>query len=224
MDNPAINRGLNREIKNYQQTVYLKAQQLLQTDKVKAITANFFNQPTAKDFGILEGEGVKSVQLESLILYTSYSKFCTAFSRSFGKISSFEILKAVKERNKYFYFMSKYLIEAVNCFGINGFGEYDEQLDEVINKESGPFYSGINCVINIPSFRIRLRAPTSTTKQPQVAYNFADHDGMVLSLNNNNEPAALCKFFSVTWLSRYPEEDERLFVHGHYPMEWKPFD
>ena len=102
--------------------------------------------------------------------------------------------------------MSKYLIEAVNCFGING----------LYGDEYGPFYSGINCVICIPSFRIRLYGPTSTTTQQPVANNFAKEDGIILSLNNTERPAINCRFFNVSWLSRYPEEAERLFVHGMF--------
>eukprot|EP01084_Bolivina_argentea_P248062 414943_1 len=112
------------------------------------------------------------------------------------------------------YHVSKYLNELICYYGING--------DEDENKyEYGPFFSGVSCVLNIGSFAIRLNAPTSTSKQIAVASRFCNEKGIIIQLNNiaNASAGGLERFMDCSWLSNYPEEDERLFIRGRYKLE-----
>eukprot|EP01084_Bolivina_argentea_P070683 128526_1 len=72
--------------------------------------------------------------------------------------------------------------------------------------------------MNMPSFNIRLCSPTSTSCQLTVAVKFSGEDGIVIALNN---PEDFFQYkwltgFNCSWLSRYKEEDERLFFGGGY--------
>eukprot|EP00484_Ammonia_sp_Unknown_P018760 CAMPEP_0197045890 /NCGR_PEP_ID=MMETSP1384-20130603/21682_1 /TAXON_ID=29189 /ORGANISM="Ammonia sp." /LENGTH=79 /DNA_ID=CAMNT_0042477575 /DNA_START=60 /DNA_END=296 /DNA_ORIENTATION=- len=72
----------------------------------------------------------------------------------------------------------------------------------------------------MPEFQLRLNGPTSTTKWEEVALKFSGPKGVILTLNNETEfgqPAELTGF-NCSWLSRYREEDERLFCGGWQPI------
>ena len=68
----------------------------------------------------------------------------------------------------------------------------------------------------MPTSNIKLRGPTSTTATMSIAHNFATSDGIILQLIGPDE-----KRLDVSWLSRYREEEERVFVHGCYPLQLK---
>ncbi len=70
----------------------------------------------------------------------------------------------ILKHQKYAHF-AKGLVEAVNGFGITGYGKRE--------YERGPFFTGLSCVLNIPSFAICLKAPCSTTKDIEVSLRFA---------------------------------------------------
>ena len=103
--------------------------------------------------------------------------------------------------------MSKLLIEAVHGYGYSGYETAAK--DEVL-------YCGMNMVLNIPNCNIHLRGPTSTSRSIIIAQNFSNHNahGVILELTGEYETR-----FNVSWLSRYSEEEERIFVHGEDPMQ-----
>lgn len=140
--------------------------------------------------------------LIAIILYCDYSKLCTFFSSTFRKMNSLETEQFVRHRNGKFYYFSRYLCEAVNDFGIDR------------DKEKGPFFCGINCVLNICSFAICFFGPNSTTKHIEVALCFANANGSVIKLQNDGD-GQMQKFFDVSWISRYPDEAERLWINGN---------
>ena len=70
-------------------------------------------------------------------------------------------------------------------------------------------------------FSIRLYSPTSTSKQIAVSINFADQNGMIITLNNDSIEGKYLPFFDCSWISRYPDEDERVFVNGFFPITVK---
>eukprot|EP01084_Bolivina_argentea_P150987 263599_1 len=69
----------------------------------------------------------------------------------------------------------------------------------------------------IPEFNIRLCSPTSTSINIEVAIRFSGHYGMIIQLNNNNSP--YIRGFNCSWLSNYPEENERLFFGGFFRIK-----
>eukprot|EP01084_Bolivina_argentea_P202626 346180_1 len=70
-------------------------------------------------------------------------------------------------------------------------------------------------VMAIPEFRIRLCAPTSTSVHEEVAIKFSGRDGMIVELQI---PIGFnwLRTFDCSWISRYKEEDERLYFGGHW--------
>ncbi len=74
---------------------------------------------------------------------------------------------------------------------------------------SGPFYCGMNILMNMPCFNIRLCSPTSTSKKIEVATKFSGPNGIIIHFNNPwTYQYQYLRGFNVSWLSRYGEEDE----------------
>eukprot|EP01084_Bolivina_argentea_P320586 556259_1 len=163
------------------------------------------------EYEVEEGTRLKFHHLLSLLLYTDYSKLCTAFSSSFRAVTPYEPLSSIKERNSSYWWMSKCLREAVQLFG------YDNKYGGV----PGPFYSGLGIKLVFPSFELRLCSPTSTSKQIEVATKFAGRNGIVVQLNNNIDEHTHrhLKGFPCYLYSRYKGEDEYLFIGGHYRIK-----
>eukprot|EP01084_Bolivina_argentea_P267633 454380_1 len=75
--------------------------------------------------------------------------------------------------------------------------------------------------MNITQFSIRLSSPTSTSIHIDLAIKFSGPDGIILQFNNPQKQVQ-CYYlrgFNVSWISRYAEEDERLFFGGFYCMQ-----
>ena len=119
----------------------------------------------------------------------------------------FENIESVKARHSNFGHFGRLLVETVLDFGING------------RDESGPYFCGINCALNIGSYAIRLMGPCSTTTQRSVALNFAKSDGIILRINNNQKESKNQCFFDCSCISNYFEESERLWIAGKKPLK-----
>eukprot|EP01084_Bolivina_argentea_P248813 416282_1 len=74
--------------------------------------------------------------------------------------------------------------------------------------------------MNMSSFNIRLCCPTSTSCTISVAIKFSGEDGIIIQLNNPPVlPYQALTGFNCSWISRYNEEDERLFIGGQFPAK-----
>ena len=126
-------------------------------------------------------------------------------------MSSTERMEDVKIRNSSFWHQSKNIREIVEAFGTCGRPDVLEGENEA---ESGPFFTGLDVVLAVPQFSIRLCSPTSTSKHIEVSLNFSTKHGIIMQLNNpaEDQRSAMVAFFDVSWIGRYPDEDERLFV------------
>eukprot|EP01083_Nonionella_stella_P120495 361118_1 len=69
------------------------------------------------EYEVEKGTRLKFHHLLSLLLYTDYSKLCTAFSSSFRALSPYEPISSIKQRNSNYWWMSKSLRETVQLFG-----------------------------------------------------------------------------------------------------------
>eukprot|EP01083_Nonionella_stella_P101748 288722_1 len=197
----------------YHKKVTVKANSYKDTDIVKQ-TKRFESKDyyiSKLHYDIAVGSILGYEHLVSLILYTDFSQLSADFSRSFRKTSAFEPLSLVKRRNRKYWWLSKLLREAVECFG-----RCKDQRDTNAGL-AGPFYCGTSRVMVIPQFNIRLYSPTSTSKQIEIALKFSGAKGMVLQLNNvSGGDRDILRAFDCSWISRYPEEDERLFCGGFH--------
>ena len=180
-----------------------------------------WNSPTWPYYNIEPDVPITQNHILSVILYCDFDKYQTEFSSTFRKLNYEESFESVKNRNREFWFQSKYLRETVQVFG-------SMEDNKVLNDggfpqswfDKGPYFSGLNRVVTIPQFALQLHSPTSTTKQIEVSANFAGRDGMVLQFNRGKDPIqrSLVMSFDCSWLSRYPDEDERLFMFGTDPI------
>eukprot|EP01083_Nonionella_stella_P070504 188677_1 len=118
---------------------------------------------------------------------------------------------------KYFFF-SKFLSEAVSEFGLNGKGKWSKDINNnnkwIGTGEPGPFFCGISVIMHFPQFAIYLSGPCSTTKQEEIACNFAGETGIIIKLQNDTFMTKLLgRFFDCSFISNYVEEDERLWIN-----------
>lgn len=187
-----------------------KATQYMQISTIRAIEANMYGYAWM-NYGISEYERISLNHVIALILYCDFSAYCTKFSSTFRKIFSTESMAEVKARNSSFWFQSKFFREAVECFGTNN---NTDSLPDGGKPDTGPFYTGLDVVLAIPAFSIRLASPTSTSKHVAVSLNFSKQTGMIIELDNpeSDSRASNASLFDVSWLSRFPDEDERVFA------------
>ncbi len=184
----------------YKEDIITKVNAYVDTDIVKGTKAG--RVPCKYlHYGIESGRILGFENLVSLVLYTDYSELCKNFSSSFRKMKSYEPVESIKKRNAVYGWMSKILRETVELFG-------GCSRDETL---SGPFYSGMGVVMNMPSFNIRLCSPTSTSCTIEVAIKFSGDHGIIIQLDNpgNVYPYYELRGFNCSWISRYKEEDER---------------
>lgn len=173
-----------------------KALELAKTKKVKATTTKYGNAC----FEIAANAIIGLWHLIAIILYTDFSAHCSKFSAAFRSLTPFETLSVTKKRNANFYWMARRLREEVEVFERN----------RTKHRLKGPFYCGVNRRMVIPQFNLRLNAPTSTTKQIEVALHFGGSEGIILQLNNDsNGWKDGLRAFCVSHLSRFASESER---------------
>jgi len=78
----------------------------------------------------------------------------------------------------------------------------------------------MNVKLNIGSFAMRLSSPSSTSKQLSVAIKFSGPTGVVFTFDNSGSlQYSLLRCFNCSYLSCFPEEDERLFFGGFYRIK-----
>ena len=161
-----------------------------------------------KSVGKLRGDG-KAITLQHLIaiiLYCDIGPLCTAFSETFRKENVFESMESLKKRHSKYGIFGKLLVELVLDFGTYGRVEY--------GGERGPFFCGINCILNVGTYAICLNGPCSTSTVRTVALGFAKSGGIIVKLNNDGWNAQHQRFFNCQWISNYTEEAERLWIAG----------
>eukprot|EP01084_Bolivina_argentea_P096069 172714_1 len=198
-------------INEYNDLVMTKVQQYISTKKVKKTYAKSPSDDHLH-YGIKRGEKLSQWNLISLILYCDFSSYCTEFTASFRAATPYEALGHIRERHRQFWWMGKTLRETVQYYG-NGVRDNIEV--------NGIFYCGMSIVMEIPQFFIRLCSPTSTSVQIQIAANFAKRTGMIIELSNHDGYARRLRMCDCSWISRFVEEDERLFIGGDYPIRIK---
>ena len=187
--------------KIWNENVVSKATQFMDTLKVKTIKFNKgYLSHWNKHFDIDDDKPITIHHIQSLIVYTDFSLLSTNFTKTFRKTYVSETLQSVKSRNAAYYHMARYFIETIQGYG---YSEYETAAKGEV------LFCGLSYQLFMPSFRIKLRGPTSTSTEIEIAQNFAKRQGIILQLTGEGE-----RRFDVSWLSRYAEEQERVFVHG----------
>merc|ERR1711971_686831 len=196
------------DIEEFNATVVDKAGRYLAGRKCKAMKSG--GDPFK--FGIRCGSPLSLRHVQAVLLYTDFSEFSTAFSSSFRKLSWNESIRDANQRNARFCHTAKALRECVQLFGC-------DNLVSDNGNESGPFFTGMSVVLNIPSFAINLQGPTSTSKQKEVAMRFAGDYGLIIKLSNEGHPEDSVRFWDASWMSCFREEDERIFFAAQFKLK-----
>eukprot|EP01084_Bolivina_argentea_P007035 13251_1 len=198
-----------------------KANVYIQT--TTAIKTRVLNYPQIDPlhFNIPNHTHLSVSNLLSVILYCDYTELSSQFSKTFRNIDAFETLSMVINRHKEYANWAKTLRETVEYFGNKGWIHSDlyKEENEKNNHERGPFYCGMNRVMILPEFSIRLCSPTSTSKKFEVAARFGGENGIIIELNNKGyHMSSETRSWNCSWISNYSGENERLFIGGAWPI------
>jgi len=191
----------------FEEYVVLKAREHAKKRAVKGMKAAFKASDNCH-YGIEKGAPITEEHIQSVILYTCFTLFCTAFSATFRSEYLGEPLKVVRERNKQYWWTSKLLRETVELFGT-----------KVMDKKwkGTSFFCGMNRELAIPQYMIYLCGPTSTSSKQEVALRFGGERGIILRLSYKGylgHGDNRLRFFDCKPLSNYKEENECLFFGG----------
>eukprot|EP01084_Bolivina_argentea_P138358 243599_1 len=188
------------EVKEYMETESVK--QMKAADVMDCVYEIEFETP------------INIKQLMSVKLYTDLTELSAKFTATFRKSNSLDTLDDIKNKNKEFANMSKYLREAVGLYGSLWNRKGKNQQKEL--------YVGMSFLI-IPSVLMKFSGPTSTTVSAQVATNFTDNQkGIMMTLcTANMYNSRRIRFFDTSWLSQFPFENERLFMGSSIPIKVK---
>ena len=197
----------------FQELVVEKADQYLKSDKCKALNCKPFDyQENPLHFEIKRGDPLQRRHLIAIILYCDFTKLCTLFSRSLRKNNPNDGLKEIKKNNSKFFHFTKALREIVAYFGSDGgYGS----MNGVVK---GPFFSGVNVVLNLSEFSIGFNTPTSTTMTREIAFRFAGSNGMIITIGNQRAWSSKQPVFKAKWISAFNEEDEYLWFGSVYRL------
>ena len=188
------------DIETYQTLIQEKTRVLMTSAKVKKMKA-YWHDYEPEWSNIIKRKDPPSINhISSLVLYTDLSEYCSRFSATFRKSTQYESLQSVKKRNGKYWWQSKYILETVRFYGIKD-GAFPA------NPEKGPFYSGVDVPLCLEGFSLRLRTPTSTSKQIAVALNFSKRNGIIISLNNTGyDGADQLPSIDCSWFSGFVDE------------------
>ena len=155
--------------------------------------------------GIGVGDVIPLDYLICVILYTDYTQLSTDFSSTFRAKHKYEPLDSIRKRHEKYYWLSKGLRKMMEIYG----QDYNHGIG-LLSPLRGPFHTGMNFLMNINQFKIKLFSPTSTTLHKEVAIRFGGQSGMLLEFDNSKGDGKKVKGFDFSWISRYGlQEDER---------------
>ena len=217
-------------IKQFNQAL-VKANQYMHTVLVKSLQAIYKDE---NQYKIARGTAIPKNHLISVIPYTDYSDLSADFTATFRRHGPFDSLSAAKNRNERYWWWSKTLLETVQVYGKayhENFHPRDHWAEifrtDGSNKDigdvkwangiptykdhKGPFYSGMAKVLDMPQFNIQLFSPTSTSVDIEVAMKFCGESGIIIEVDNS-KVGQRTRLFDVSWISRFPEENERYMI------------
>eukprot|EP01083_Nonionella_stella_P219455 786117_1 len=158
------------------------------------------------EYNIMRNEPIGIRHVLAIVMYTDLSKFCTAFRSTYRKLEHEVDENQVTQRHCQLYYYSRSLFEAIEFFGNH-------------MASTLTVYHGLNRVMHFDQFTAFFHQPISTTTDKGVANRFSEGVGIILTLKSGgvavNDPRKIPKYLSVSWMSQFPEEDEKLF-YGAY--------
>ena len=146
----------------------------------------------------------------AIILYTDLSEFCKSFRETYRMMDIDDVKETkyeqVKQRHRQFYYIGRALYEAVEFFGEN-------------MKPSMRVHHGLGIILFFERFSAQFNQPISTTTTFSKAHQFSKGIGIILTLKVNPKSTSTPRFLSVSWLSTFPSEDEKLFYGSNVEFQ-----
>eukprot|EP01083_Nonionella_stella_P102453 291478_1 len=160
-------------------------------------------------YRILRNEPIGIRHIFALVAYTDMTDFCTVFRKTYRKIKDSETDEEVTKRHIELYHYSRGLFESIEFFGLH-------------MKETLTVYHGLNRQMTFKRFTAFFNQPISTTSSFTSAQQFSTGSrtpGIILTLKSGarqfNKQSKIPKHLPVSWLSAYPNEEEKLFYGAH---------
>ena len=201
----------NKSIANVKQIydieIYKKAKAYHQTKLVKSIRKTKYDREKME---LVPTDMISIAHLICIILYTDYTALSASFSSTFRAINKYEPHQSIKKRHEKYYWMSKGLKEVMCHF------YQDHDVDRgLLDPLRGPFFCGMNWVMNVNQFNITLYGPTSTSIERSVAARFGGQRGFLIQFDNTNGDGKYVRGFDVSWLSRFGSQEEERYKTIH---------
>eukprot|EP01084_Bolivina_argentea_P011145 20824_1 len=155
-----------------------------------------------KEYNIIRNQLIGLRHILSIVIYTDITDFCTTYRSTYRKIKSDRSEEDVRRRHVQLFFYSRAIFEAIEYFG--------KPMETDLKV-----YHGLNKVMNFSQFTAYFNQPVSTTTELNTAVQFAAGAGIILTLKSGaeyfNDENKIPKYLPVSWLSRFPNENEKLF-------------
>ena len=185
-----------------------KAEMFLKKSEIKRLTSRnadsfWVDKGKADEFHyeIKEDTPIDKQHLLSIILYTDTTTLSYHFSKSFRKLSINEPNFRFRARKSEYWNWSKIITETVNLYGT-----------DMQHRKSDIFYTGISTKVVFNELIAFFNCPTSTTTEKSIAITFANENGCILEVTQNIGAGESLRFFNCSFVSKFSEESERLFV------------
>eukprot|EP01084_Bolivina_argentea_P123903 219562_1 len=175
-------------------------------------------------YNIENGKPIGFPHIAAMMVYCNYDQLQSAFSATYRRISRNEYYKQIIQRHSKYAHLGRLLREFVECFGST------RSRCEGSHLFGKKLYHGITIKSQFATIKPVMKGPTSTTMDYTVAVNFSGGDGTILQLRLHNivstsgwsygsdSGGSRMAFVDCSWLSDYPNEQERFFIGG-----WKHF-
>eukprot|EP01084_Bolivina_argentea_P264001 447050_1 len=147
-------------------------------------------------FNIPKGMTISINHLISLKIYTDFTNVQRKLKKHCRKHSSQETLEQFIRRHCQIAHWSRYLKESCTFYG-------------TLMPKKMTFYCGLNAKLMFDSLQQHFECPISTTSDKNIANNFSENSGIILTIKRANSKT---RYFNVSWLSEHGHEMERLFM------------
>eukprot|EP01084_Bolivina_argentea_P268224 455519_1 len=161
------------------------------------------------DYKIFEGSPVRIEHLLSMMLYCNFTILQQKCSETYRKINQYETDASLKQRHSNYANWGRLLRELVDAYGWYTDG----------SEARMHLYHGLNTTYEFTSLHAIIKGPFSATRDIQVAKQFCDNKGMVITMvydvymwipRSNCQPKMDCQ-----WLSDFAYEKEVFFIGGY---------
>eukprot|EP01084_Bolivina_argentea_P159530 277826_1 len=170
-------------------------------EKVKELLSNAEFTDT---YGIPENIIITKKHLLSILFYCNTDELQSNFSATYRRQIN-ESDDELKQRHSNYYWFGKLLREAVEVFG------------NVLVDDGLALYHGIDHPLYFTKMIAKFYAPTSTSKNRDIAARFAGDGGMILEFGIYERNS----FYFDCFISAYDREEEYLFIGGFVALKIK---